>query len=75
MLGCKLLNWINVQGLKVEIFGEFDDVVFMKVFGVVYNVIFVVLMFYVYDFYYDELIVEIGCMDSVMEEYYVIFVE
>ena len=25
MLGRKLLNWINVQGLKVEILGEFDD--------------------------------------------------
>lgn len=47
----------------------------MKVFGVMYNVIFVVLMFYVYDFYVDKIVVEIGCVENVMEEYYVIFVE
>lgn len=75
MLGCKLFNWFNFQGLNVEIFGEFDDVVLMKVFGVMYNVIFVVLMFYVYDFYVDKIVVEIGCVENVMEEYYVIFVE
>lgn len=75
MLGCKLLNWFNLQGLQVEIFGEFDDVVLMKVFGVMYDVIFVVLSFYLLDFYVDELVIEIGCVENVMEEYYVIFVE
>jgi LysR family transcriptional activator of nhaA len=33
MLGRKLLNWFNSQGLKVEILGEFDDAALMKAFG------------------------------------------
>lgn len=39
MLGRKLLNWINVQGLKVEILGEFDDAALMKAFGAAHNAI------------------------------------
>ncbi|MCG2973998.1 transcriptional activator NhaR, partial [Escherichia coli] len=33
MLGRKLLNWFNSQGLNVEILGEFDDAALMKAFG------------------------------------------
>ncbi len=75
MLGRKLLNWINVQGLKVEILGEFDDAALMKAFGAAHNAIFVAPTLYAHDFYHDESIVEIGRMDSVMEEYHAIFAE
>lgn len=75
MLGRKLLNWINVQGLKVEILGEFDDAALMKAFGAAHNAIFVAPTLYAHDFYYDESIIEIGRMDSVMEEYHAIFAE
>ncbi|PPZ57675.1 transcriptional activator NhaR, partial [Neisseria gonorrhoeae] len=33
MLGRKLLNGFNAQGLNVEILGEFDDAALMKAFG------------------------------------------
>lgn len=39
MLGRKLLNWINSQGLNVEILGEFDDAALMKAFGATHNAI------------------------------------
>ncbi len=41
MLGRKLLNWFNSQGLNVEILGEFDDAALMKAFGAMHNAIFV----------------------------------
>ncbi len=75
MLGRKLLNWINVQGLKVEILGEFDDAALMKAFGAAHNAIFVAPTLYAHDFYHDESIVEIGRMERVMEEYHAIFAE
>lgn len=50
----------------MEILGEFDDVVLMKVFVIYNNVIFVVLILYVVDIYgKDDEIVEIGCLDNV----------
>ena len=45
MLGRKLLNWFNSQGLNVEILGEFDDAALMKAFGAMHNAIFVVQRF------------------------------
>lgn len=75
MLGRKLLNWFNFQGLNVEIFGEFDDAALMKAFGAMHNAIFVALTLYAYDFYADKTVVEIGCVENVMEEYYAIFAE
>lgn len=41
MLGRKLLNWFNSQGLQVEILGEFDDAALMKAFGATHDAIFV----------------------------------
>ncbi len=75
MLGRKLLNWFNVQGLQVEILGEFDDAALMKAFGAAHNAIFVAPSLYVHDFYADERMVEIGRVDNVMEEYHAIFAE
>ncbi len=37
MLGRKLLNWFNSQGLNVEILGEFDDAALMKAFGAMHE--------------------------------------
>lgn len=45
MLGRKLLNWINSQGLNVEILGEFDDAALMKAFGATHNAILLRLRF------------------------------
>lgn len=75
MLGRKLLNWINSQGLNVQILGEFDDAALMKAFGAAHNAIFVAPTLYHNDFYDDKSIVEIGRIDNVMEEYHAIFAE
>ncbi|MEY8711125.1 transcriptional activator NhaR [Mangrovibacter phragmitis] len=75
MLGRQILNWINSQGLKVEILGEFDDAALMKAFGAAHNAIFVAPTLYGQDFYQDENITEIGRIDNVMEEYHAIFAE
>ena len=75
MLGRKLLNWFNTQGIKVEILGEFDDAALMKAFGLYHNAIFVAPTLYVQDTYNDDDVVEIGRIDSVQEEYYIIFAE
>ncbi|GAB81093.1 LysR family transcriptional activator NhaR [Shimwellia blattae DSM 4481 = NBRC 105725] len=73
MLGRKLLNWINSQGLNVQILGEFDDAALMKAFGAAHNAIFVAPTLYHNEFYDDKSIVEIGRIDNVMEEYHAIF--
>lgn len=75
MLGRKILNWINTQGLNVEILGEFDDAALMKAFGAAHNAIFVAPTLYGQDIYNDENIVEIGRIENVMEEYHAIFAE
>ena len=75
MLGRNLLNWINTQGLKVQILGEFDDAALMKAFGAAHNAIFVAPTSYAQDFYRDGDIVEVGRIDNVIEEYHVIFAE
>ena len=75
MLGRKILNWINVQGLNVEILGEFDDAALMKAFGAAHNAIFVAPTLYGQEIYSDENIVEIGRVENVMEEYHAIFAE
>ncbi|AIR60731.1 transcriptional regulator [Cedecea neteri] len=75
MLGRKLLNWINIQGLKIEILGEFDDAALMKAFGAAHNAIFVAPTLYARDIYSDDDVVEIGRMDNVLEEYHAIFAE
>ncbi|PIF23385.1 transcriptional activator NhaR [Candidatus Pantoea floridensis] len=75
MLGRKLLNWIHSQGLQVEILGEFDDAALMKAFGALNNAIFVAPSLYGADIYRDDAIREIGRLDTVLEEYHVIFAE
>ncbi|ECB7496995.1 transcriptional activator NhaR, partial [Salmonella enterica] len=75
MLGRKLLNWFNSQGLQVEILGEFDDAALMKAFGATHDAIFVAPSLYSLDFYADESVIEIGRVENVMEEYHAIFAE
>ncbi|EPF20744.1 MULTISPECIES: transcriptional activator NhaR [Cedecea] len=75
MLGRKLLNWINIQGLKIEILGEFDDAALMKAFGATHNAIFVAPTLYAQDIYSDDDIIEVGRIDNVLEEYHAIFAE
>ncbi|SEK55670.1 transcriptional regulator, LysR family [Kosakonia sacchari] len=75
MLGRRLLNWFNAQGLQVEILGEFDDAALMKAFGAAHNAIFVAPTRYAHDLFADESMVEIGRVDNVMEEYHAIFAE
>lgn len=77
MLGRKLLNWFNSQGLQVKILGEFDDAALMKAFGASHNAIFVAPTLYALDIYDGaaDQIHELGRLDHVQEEYYVIFAE
>ncbi|MBB6115565.1 LysR family transcriptional activator of nhaA [Rahnella inusitata] len=75
MLGRKLLNWFNTQGLKVNILGEFDDAALMKAFGMNNDAIFVAPAIYSSTEFQDENIVEVGRVEGILEEYYVIFAE
>ncbi|MBE5251331.1 transcriptional activator NhaR [Mixta mediterraneensis] len=75
MLGRKILDWINSQGLQVEILGEFDDAALMKAFGAQQKAIFVAPGLYRQDLYQSAEICEIGRLDTVLEEYHVIFAE
>lgn len=75
MLGRKLLNWFQTQGLEVDILGEFDDAALMKAFGASHNAIFVAPSRYAEDVYHEKGIVELGRVESVGEEYHVIFAE
>ena len=75
MLGRKILNWLNSQGLKVEIFGEVDYSALRKAFGAAHNAIFVAPTLYMNDLYNDDAVTEIGRIDNVMEEYHAIFAE
>jgi len=75
MLGRKLLNWFQTQGLEVDILGEFDDAALMKAFGAANRAIFVAPTLYGQESFQHEGIVELGRLDTVMEEYHVIFAE
>ncbi|MDC9593031.1 transcriptional activator NhaR [Xenorhabdus sp. IM139775] len=75
MLGRKLLTWIRNKNLQVEVLGEFDDAALMKAFGLYHNAIFIAPSFYANDIFADSDIIEIGRLDTVQEEYYVIFAE
>ncbi len=75
MLGRKLLNWINTQGLKVNILGEFDDAALMKAFGMNNDAIFVAPAIYSSTEFQDENIVEMGVSRGFWKSIYVIFAE
>ncbi len=75
MLGRNLTNWLNSQALEVQILGEFDDAALMKAFGRFHNAIFVAPTLYADDDTELENVVELGKIDSIKEEYYVIFAE
>jgi LysR family transcriptional activator of nhaA len=59
----------------VDILGEFDDAALMKAFGASHNAIFVAPSSYANDVFFEKGIVELGRIDSVVEEYHVIFAE
>lgn len=75
MLGRQLLNWFQTQGLEVDILGEFDDAALMTAFGASHKAIFVAPTRYGDDIYAEKEIVELGRIESVVEEYHVIFAE
>jgi len=75
MLGRKILNWISSQGLQVDILGEFDDAALMKAFGAGQNAIFVAPVLDRQDIWQREVIEEVGRLDTVLEEYHIIFAE
>ncbi|MDO1659572.1 transcriptional activator NhaR, partial [Escherichia coli] len=66
MLGRKLLNWFNSQGLNVEILGAFDDAALMKDFVAMHNAIFVPPTLFVFDFYAAKTVVELGRLGDSM---------
>ncbi len=75
MLGRKLLNWFQTLGLEVDILGEFDDAALMKAFGESHQAIFVAPSCYAEESFSEKDIVEVGRVESVVEEYHVIFAE
>lgn len=74
-LGRQLLNWFNTQGIQAQILGEFDDAALMKAFGAYFDAIFVAPTLYADEVFGQHDIVEIGRIDTLKEEYYVIFAE
>lgn len=75
MLGRKLLNWFSEQNLLVDIMGEFDDAALMTAFGMSHDAIFVAPSLHADDMVAQGEIVEIGRIDNIQDEYYVIFAE
>ncbi|ARJ41212.1 transcriptional activator NhaR [Pantoea alhagi] len=75
MLGRQLQRWLSNQELQVEILGEFDDAALMKAFGAANHAIFVAPTLYGQETYQDGAVKEVGRLEDVMEEYYVIFAE
>ncbi|YCH31245.1 transcriptional activator NhaR [Erwinia sp. D4-22] len=75
MLGRQLQRWLSSQELQVEILGEFDDAALMKAFGAANHAIFVAPTRYGQEIYQDGAIQEVGRLEEVREEYYVIFAE
>lgn len=75
MLGRKLLNWFNSQGLNVKILGEFDDAALMKAFAENHLAIFGAPSVYSAEVFQGDDIVEVGRVEGIQEEYYVIFAE
>ncbi|WP_409311258.1 transcriptional activator NhaR [Pectobacterium sp. B1J-3] len=73
MLGRKLLNWFNAQNIQTEILGEFDDAALMTAFGINHDAIFVAPSMYAKAIYQQGDVAEIGRIDNVQDEYYVIF--
>lgn len=61
--------------MQVEVLGEFDDAALMKAFGMHHNAIFVAPSLYAADILGGEDVIELGRLDSVKEEYFVIFAE
>ncbi|MBP2846034.1 transcriptional activator NhaR [Dickeya oryzae] len=75
MLGRKLLNWFSEQNLLVDIMGEFDDAALMTAFGMSHDAIFVAPSLHADEMVAQGEIVEIGRIDNIQDEYYVIFAE
>ncbi|SLM64670.1 MULTISPECIES: transcriptional activator NhaR [Dickeya] len=75
MLGRKLLNWISGQNLSVEVMGEFDDAALMTAFGLNHDAIFVAPSLHVSVIQAQGEVEEIGRLEDVKDEYYVIFAE
>ena len=61
----------------MQILGEFDDAALMKAFAQFHDAIFVAPSIYAQDLYANdsENIKEVGRIDNLQEEYYVIFAE
>ena len=74
MLGRKLLNWFKSQGLKADILGEFDDAALMKAFGEA-TTRFLSRRSSMRTMFILRKGMSNWAVDSVMEEYHVIFAE
>ncbi|MGO4998071.1 transcriptional activator NhaR [Oceanisphaera sp. W20_SRM_FM3] len=74
-MGRQLRHWLEVQGLKPQILGEFDDAALMKAFGFFNQGIFVAPAIYRDAILQYQPVVEIGRVEELKEEYYVIFAE
>ncbi|RNM04762.1 transcriptional activator NhaR [Dickeya undicola] len=75
MLGRKLLNWFSEQSLQVDIMGEFDDAALMMAFGMSHDAVFVAPSLHAREMAAQDDIMEIGRLDNIQDEYYVIFAE
>src|SRR5699024_3233408 len=74
-MGRQLRHWLEVQGLKPQILGEFDDAALMKAFGFFNQGIFVAPAIYREAILQFQPVIELERVAELKEEYYVIFAE
>ncbi|AMG31087.1 transcriptional activator NhaR [Grimontia hollisae] len=74
-MGRKLMHWFDSQGITPTILGEFDDAALMKAFGSYHQAMFVAPTFYSSDVLELPNVREVAKVETLKEEYYVIFAE
>lgn len=73
-LGQQLYRWLDENGLKVNISGEFDDSAMMKAFGFLQQGIFVAPSIYKQEILAHNMLM-IGEINEIQQEYHVMFAE
>ncbi|OOF25819.1 transcriptional activator NhaR [Salinivibrio proteolyticus] len=74
-MGRKLMQWFDQQGIVPNILGEFDDSALMKAFGINHQALFIAPSTYANEISGIGNVAPIANLETLKEEYYVIFAE
>lgn len=75
-MGRNIIQWFDQQGVQPDILGEFDDVALMLAFAQSHkDMIFIAPSSFILDHHFPSKIKLVGHIESLSEEYYVIFAE